>query len=163
MIHFFKYWFLSVYIYLPNSAWTCTRICDPNTGSAKSRGQIHRPWLRGQKWLCHRVVVPARQTTQAGWPVRQPYAGVYYIPQSRTKNWATGSESGYETLHIKKHFVFSNTWRLGLLNFFNLDQLFVICVDGSPRLNSCGEGTSFSTVSTRENPSGVNDMTLSSM
>ena len=28
-----------------------------------------------------------------------------------------------------------------------LFQLFVICVDGAPRLNSCGEGTTFSAVS----------------
>ncbi len=38
--------------------------------------------------LAYRVVVPARVATEAGEPVRQPYARVAYIPQSGTKNLA---------------------------------------------------------------------------
>jgi hypothetical protein len=37
------------------------------------------------------VVVPARQATEAGRPVRQPYVGVNYIPHSGTMNLATVS------------------------------------------------------------------------
>ncbi len=42
------------------------------------------------------VVVTARQATEAGGPVRQPYAEVNYIPQSGTKNLATGVETVVE-------------------------------------------------------------------
>ncbi len=45
--------------------------------------QIHSHWL-GHK------VGPARQATYAGGPVRQQYAGVNYIPQSRTMSLAAG-------------------------------------------------------------------------
>jgi hypothetical protein len=43
----------------------------------------------GYSRLWHRVVVPARRATWAGGPVRQPYAMVYNIPQSGTKNFAS--------------------------------------------------------------------------
>jgi hypothetical protein len=39
--------------------------------------------------LLHR---PARPHTQAGGPVRQPCAGIDFIPQSGTKNLASGNE-----------------------------------------------------------------------
>ncbi len=39
----------------------------------------------------HRVVGPARQATYVDGPIRQPYAGVNYIPQSGTLNLATES------------------------------------------------------------------------
>jgi hypothetical protein len=40
--------------------------------------------------LWHRVVVSSRQATQAGRPVRQSYAIIDFISQSRTKNLASG-------------------------------------------------------------------------
>jgi hypothetical protein len=51
------------------------------------------PHWGGKSQLWHRVVVPARQATitQAGGPVRQPYAGVNYILHTGTLNLATGS------------------------------------------------------------------------
>ncbi len=49
----------------------------PNSSSLT--GGYSRLWLR--------VVLPARQDPQAGWPVRQLYVRVDYIPQLGTKNW----------------------------------------------------------------------------
>ncbi len=43
-----------------------------------------------KSWLRHLVVIPARQATYAGKPMRQPYAGVNYTRQSGTMNFATG-------------------------------------------------------------------------
>ncbi len=37
----------------------------------------------GNSWLRHRLVVPAWQPMQTGGPVRQPYAGVNFIPPVR--------------------------------------------------------------------------------
>jgi hypothetical protein len=44
----------------------------------------------GYSRLWHRIVVTLRQATQAGGPVRQPYARVDSIPQSGTKNLVSG-------------------------------------------------------------------------
>ncbi len=43
---------------------------------------IDPDWGDKVNQLWHRVVVLARQTTWDGGPVRQPYAGVDFIPQS---------------------------------------------------------------------------------
>jgi hypothetical protein len=55
--------------------------------------QIHSPLLGGQIQLWHRIIVAARKAihTQAGGPVRKPYTGVNYIPQSGTMNTAAGN------------------------------------------------------------------------
>ncbi len=48
-----------------------------------------------------RVVVPARQAAKAGLPVRQPYAGVNFIPQSGTMNLATVHSVEKSKLEVK--------------------------------------------------------------
>ncbi len=65
-----------------------------------------RPWAQTINWDSHEDkflvphwgdkvnsgVVPARQSSKAGGPVQQTYAGVNYVPQSGTMNLATGEE-----------------------------------------------------------------------
>ncbi len=55
----------------------------------RSGSQILGPWLGDtvDYWLWHRVVIPS---VQAGAPMRQPYAMIDFISQSRTKNLASG-------------------------------------------------------------------------
>ncbi len=50
------------------------------------RDEYYSEWKSQQIRDQIRVVVPARQATQAGGPVQQPYSIVDYIPPSGTKN-----------------------------------------------------------------------------
>jgi hypothetical protein len=48
-----------------------------------------------EKEYINGIAVAVRQSTWAGRPVRQPYAGVNYIPHSGTKNLATVEQLGF--------------------------------------------------------------------
>jgi hypothetical protein len=67
-------------IYGPRTLITGTVLYIPAVFSCS---QIHSPCPGGYSPLWLKVVVPGRQATSAGGPVRQPYAGVNYIPQVR--------------------------------------------------------------------------------
>jgi hypothetical protein len=58
-------------------------------GQKRHWSQIRSSRLGGYNWLCHRIVVPARQATLTDGLIRQLYTRVDYVPQSETKNWAS--------------------------------------------------------------------------
>ncbi len=58
----------------------------------------------GYSLLWHRVVVPAHQPILPRGPVRQTYARVDYIPQSGTKNLASGIAQGSVNNFLHGHF-----------------------------------------------------------
>ncbi len=56
-------------------------------------------WLGKHSQLRHRVVVPSRQATWVGKPVRQPYAGVDFVPQSWIYEFGYWMHKGWGALN----------------------------------------------------------------